>query len=222
MLLKSTWKIGCVLCGLSVLSGADWLQFRGGDSSSVAGNETLPTNWSDQENIAWKSKLPGRGLSGPIVVGDRVFITASSGHHQDRLHVLGFDAADGKQLWERQFWATGRTMCHEKMAVATPQPASDGQRIFAFYSSNDLACLDLDGNLLWFRGLTFDYPNASNSLGMSSSPVVMGDTVIAQVESDSESFAVGLDVKTGVQRWKIDRPKMSNWTCVARRQKTMS
>ena len=212
MMTQTTWKIAGLICALTLLTGADWRQFRGTDTSSVAGNETLPTSWSEKENIAWKAKLPGRGLSGPIVVGDRVYITASSGHHQDRLHVLGFDAATGAQLWERQFWATGRTMCHEKMAVATPQPASDGQRIFAFYSSNDLACLDLEGNLLWFRGLTHDYPNASNSLGMSSSPVVVGDTVIAQVESDSESFAIGLDVATGLQRWKIDRPKMSNWT----------
>lgn len=212
MMMRTTWKLGGLLCALTLLTGADWRQFRGTDTSSVASNEALPTSWSDKENIAWKSKLPGRGLSGPIVIGDRVYVTASSGHHQDRLHVLAFDAASGQQLWERQFWATGRTMCHEKMAVATPQPASDGQRIFAFYSSNDMACLDLDGNLLWFRGLTHDYPNASNSLGMSSSPVVVGDIVIAQVESDSESFAVGLDVTTGQQRWKIDRPKMSNWT----------
>ncbi len=211
-MLHATWKIGGLVCVLAVLTGADWRQFRGTDTSSVASNEVLPTSWNDKENIAWKAKLPGRGLSGPIVVGDRVYITASSGHHQDRLHVLSFDAASGKQVWERQFWATGRTMCHNKMAVATPQPASDGQRIFAFYSSNDLACLDLDGNLLWFRGLTYDFPNASNSLGMSSSPVVVGDTVIAQVESDSESFAIGLDVTTGLQRWKVDRPKMSNWT----------
>jgi outer membrane protein assembly factor BamB len=212
MMIRTTWKLGGLLCAVALLTGADWRQFRGTDTSSVASNEALPTSWSDKENIAWKSKLPGRGLSGPIVIGDRVYVTASSGHHQDRLHVLAFDAASGQQLWERQFWATGRTMCHEKMAVATPQPASDGQRIFAFYSSNDMACLDLDGNLLWFRGLTHDYPNASNSLGMSSSPVVVGDVVIAQVESDSESFAVGLDVTTGQQRWKIDRPKMSNWT----------
>lgn len=211
-MIHTTLKVCCIVCGVGLLTGADWRQFRGTDSTSVAVNEALPTSFSETENIAWKSKLPGRGLSGPIVIGDRVYVTASSGHFQDRLHVLAFDAANGKQVWERQFWATGRTMCHDKMAVATPQPASDGQRIFAFYSSNDLACLDLDGNLLWFRGLTHDYPNASNSLGMSSSPVVIGDTVIVQVESDSESFAAGLDVVTGVQRWKIDRPKMSNWT----------
>jgi outer membrane protein assembly factor BamB len=88
-------------------------------------------------------------------------------------------------------------MCHNKMCVATPTPASDGKRIFAFYSSNDVICLDLAGNLLWYRGLTFDYPNASNSLGMASSPVVVNDTLVVQVESDAEAFAVGLDTQTG-------------------------
>lgn len=212
IVLSSTAKAAVVLCGLTCLCGGDWRQFRGSDSTSVAGNESLPKSWSDTENIAWKADLPGRGLSGPIVVGDRVYLTASSGHFQDRLHVLAFDAGTGKQVWERQFWATGRTQCHDSMAVATPQPASDGERIFAFYSSNDLACLDLEGNLLWYRGLGSDYPNASNSLGMSSSPIVVGDTVIVQVESDSEAFAAGLDVTTGLERWKIDRPKMANWT----------
>ena len=194
------------------ITAADWRQFRGTDSTGIAVNEAIPTTWSTTENVAWKSKLPGKGISGPIIVGNQVFVTASSGHSQERLHVLAFDAETGKQTWERQFWATGRTMCHDKMAVATPQPASDGERIFAFYSSNDLICLDREGNLLWFRGLGLDFPNASNSLGMSSSPVVIGDTVIVQVESDSESFAAGLDVTNGQQRWKIDRPKMSNWT----------
>jgi outer membrane protein assembly factor BamB len=201
---------GCLIAGS--LPAADWRQFRGTDSTGIAATEVLPTSWSPTENIAWKADLPGRGISGPIIVNNRVYVTASSGKQQDRLHVLAFDAETGKQQWERQFWATGRTMCHPKMAVATPQPASDGQRIFAFYSSNDLICLDLDGNLQWLRGLGLDYPNASNSLGMSSSPVVIGDTVIVQVESDSESFAAGLNVANGQQRWKIDRPKMSNWT----------
>lgn len=212
-LIRSSFTALCVMTlGVSTIVAADWRQFRGSDSTAIAAQESLPTNWSATENIAWKAKLPGKGISGPIVTGDRAFVTASSGQSQDRLHVLAFDANSGKELWERQFWATGRTMCHPKMAVATPQPASDGQRIFAFYSSNDLICLDLDGNLLWFRGLGLDYPNASNSLGMSSSPVVVGDTVVVQVESDSESFAAGLDVTNGQQRWKIDRPKMSNWT----------
>jgi outer membrane protein assembly factor BamB len=75
-----------------------------------------------------------------------------------------------------------------------------------------MAAFDLDGNLLWLRGLTFDYPNASNSLGMASSPIVIGETVVTMLENDSESCAVGLDAATGRNIWKLDRPKAANWT----------
>ena len=198
------------LIALLFLTGADWTQFRGTDSSSVSTDADVPV--SVGENIAWSAELPGRGLSGPIVVGNRVFITASSGYQQDRLHILCFDVGSGKQLWERQFWATGRTLCHPKMCNATPTPASDGKRVFAFFSSNDVVCVDFEGNLQWMRGMTYDYPNASNSLGMSSSPVVAGDTLIVPVENSSESFTAGLDPATGINRWKLDRPLVDNWT----------
>ena len=190
---------------------ADWRQFRGNAANSVAAGESLPTELSG-DTIAWKSRLPGRGLSGPIVVGEQVFVSASSGYTQDRLHVISIDAATGKQQWEREFIATGRTLTHEKMCNATPTMASDGQRVFAFFSSNDLICLDLAGNLQWLRGFGSEFPNASNSLGMSSSPVVIGHTVVVQVESDAESFACGVDVESGVTIWQIDRPRAANWT----------
>jgi outer membrane protein assembly factor BamB len=199
----------------TLLTGADWLQFRGSDTTGVAQGPAPPVSWSGDENIAWKAELPGRGLSGAIVIGERVYLTASSGFEQDRLHVLCFSDETGEKLWERQFWATGRTQTHSKMCVATPTPASDGERIFAFFSSNDLVCLDLDGNLLWYRGLGHDFPNASNSLGMASSPLVTDETLIVQVESDDDAFATGIDVATGVARWKIDRPEAANWTSPA-------
>jgi len=215
--LLSLVTLGTALMLQPVLA-AEWRQFRGTDTSGVTVDIAPPATFSPEQNMAWKTPLPGRGSCGPIVVGGRVYLTASSGVNQDRLHVLCCAPDTGKVLWERQFWATGRTMCHPKMAVATPQACSDGERIFAFYSTNDLICLDLDGNLQWFRGLTHDYPNASNSLGMSSSPVVTRKTVVVQVENDSESFAAGLDVETGIERWKLDRPQMANWTspCVLR------
>ncbi len=194
------------------LAGADWRQFRGNDSSSVAAGEQPPVVWGETENIAWKIPLTGRGLSGPIIVGDRVYLTSSDGFNQERLLVECFDARTGVRRWRRTFLATGRTQCHSKMAVATPTPASDGKRIFAFFSSNDLICLDLDGNLLWLRGLTHDYPNASNSLGMASSPVVVGETVVVQVENHADSFSTGLDVKTGATRWHIKQTRSDNWS----------
>jgi outer membrane protein assembly factor BamB len=200
--------------------GADWLQFRGSATTGTSAETALPTSWgksagSENENIAWRADLPGRGVSSPIVVAGKVIVTASSGYKQDRLHVLCFDAKTGQPAWQRQFWATGRTLCHATMAVAAPTPASDGQRIFAFFSSNDLACLDLEGNLLWYRGLAFDYPAAGNDVGMASSPLVADGTVIVQVENLGESFATGLDVVTGETRWQHERLKAMNWTSPA-------
>lgn len=191
---------------------ADWLNFRGPQGSGYAPAEPAPPAALSEETLAWKVALPGRGLGSAIVVGEKVFVTAASGPDQQQLHVLCFAAADGTPLWERRFWATGRTMAHNKTNVAAPTPASDGERIYALFSSNDLICLDLDGNPVWMRGLTLDYPNASNSLGMASSPIVAGGTLVAQIENDSESFAAGFDLLTGANEWKIDRPKAANWT----------
>lgn len=199
------------LLGSIVAAAADWTQFRGPAGNNVVNDPALPTKF-DAANIQWAIDLPGRGLSSPLIVGDRLFVTCSSGPKEDRLHVICFNTKTGAKIWERQFWATGRTMTHPKTAVAAPTPATDGQLIFAIFSSNDLVCLDLDGNLIWLRGLTRDYPNASNSLGMSSSLAVADGALITMVENDSESFTAGIDVKTGQNLWKLDRPKMANWT----------
>jgi outer membrane protein assembly factor BamB len=191
-----------------VAFAGDWPQFRGPDSTGVAADAQIPA----KPKIDWGVALPGRGLASPIVIGEKVFITCSSGPKQERLHVICFNAADGAKIWERQLNATGRTMSHPKTSVAACTPCSDGRHVFAQWSCNDLAAFDLDGNLLWVRGLTADYPNASNSLGMASSPIVIGDTVIAMIENDSESYSLGIDVQTGRNLWKLDRPKVANWT----------
>jgi outer membrane protein assembly factor BamB len=188
---------------------ADWLQFRGPNASGVSTEQPAP---ADTLKVAWKVELPGRGLSAPVVVGDKVFLTCASGPAQETLHVFCFSAKDGSRMWERVMKSTGRTMTHTKTCVAANTPCSDGERLFALFSSNDLFAFDTAGNLLWLRGLTFDYANASNSLGMSQSPVVADGALVVQSENDSESFAAGLDVKTGRNLWKMDRPKAANWS----------
>ena len=89
---------------------------------------------------------------------------------------------------------------------------SDGERIFAFYSSNDLVCLSLEGDLLWYRGLGFDYPKAGNDIGMASSPIIADGAIIAQVEAQGDSFAIGIDVANGTNLWRMGRPRQSNWS----------
>ncbi len=207
--------VGCLLLPslLAAQAEADWFQFRGPQGRSVAGDDAaLPTEWTAEQNTAWRVDLPGRGPSGPIVVGSRVYVTCSSGYHQDRLHVMCFDVESGKPLWHRQFWATGRAMTHPSIGTAAPTPASDGEAIYAFYSTNDLICLDLDGNLRWYRGLAYDFPKAGNDIGMSSSPVVADQTLVVQVENQGESFVAGVNTQTGETRWQLERPKHANWS----------
>lgn len=199
-----------ILClPLSLLG--NWLSFRG-DSGNGIINHNLSPDIGTKSKSAWKAELPGRGLSSPIVVGGQVYLTASSGPKQETLHVIAYNGNTGKKDWEKTFKATGRTVCHEKTCVAAPTMVSDGKVVVAQFSSNDVFCLDLEGNLKWLRGLTYDYPNAANGLGMSSSPVIANGVLIAQVENDAESFTAGLSLRNGTTLWKKDRPRGANWT----------
>jgi outer membrane protein assembly factor BamB len=185
---------------------ADWRQFRGPAGAATADGPAPPA-----DHVAWKAPLTGRGLSGPLVVGDRVFVTASSGRRQDRLHVLAFAAGDGKKLWERTVFATGPTASHPKTCMAAPTPASDGTRVVALFATGDVVCLDPDGNVLWARSLYEENPGATDGRGLASSPVIVGDTVVVQTDTQNVSFAAGIDLGTGANRWRIDRPRDIIW-----------
>jgi outer membrane protein assembly factor BamB len=189
-----------------------WLGFRG--NSTSASNTSGPDKLAigDSGNLAWQLAMPGRSVAGPIIVNDLVVTTSSSGQNGEVLHIAGIDLGTGKRAWEQVFRATGRPHCHPTSANAAPTPVSDGERIFAFFSSNDLVCLSLDGDLLWYRGLGHDYPHAGNDVGMASSPIVADGTVIVQVEAQGDSFAIGIDAKSGQNLWRIDRPKNANWS----------
>ena len=210
--MKKHFLIFTIAIFVSGAMAGDWPGFRGPMGNGISDEVGLPVALNPKKHIDWRMDLPGRGLSSPLVVGDRVFITASGATREDILHILCLNATDGSVIWQRRFWAMGSTMCHKKTSIAAPTPVTDGRFLFAMFSSNDLFCLDLDGNLLWLRGLTVDYPNARNSLGMASSLLLAGGLLVAQIENDSESFTTGLSLTGGMNQWRIQRPKSANWT----------
>jgi outer membrane protein assembly factor BamB len=201
-----------LLVAAGPVGAGDWCQFRGTDGTGVAAEDGLPGRWSLTENVRWKAALPGRGVSSPIVAGGRVYVTACSGAAEDRLHVLSFDVASGKQIWARQFWATGTTTCHPKTCMAAPTPIVVDKRVYALFASGDLFCIDAEGLLVWCRTLAYDYPAITNHIGMASSPVLVGEVLVVPMENPGESFVAGIDANTGRNRWKIERPKDNSWT----------
>src|SRR5205823_3539746 len=98
----------------------DWPQLRGPKGSGVSEEKGLPTEWTADRNVRWKASLPGRGLASPVIVGNRVIVTACSGAKQGRLHVLCYRTDNGRLLWERQFASTGSTQCNPKTCMAAP------------------------------------------------------------------------------------------------------
>jgi outer membrane protein assembly factor BamB len=203
--------VTCLL-GWAAVRAEDVPQFRGVGGLGISTEKGLPLTWSEKDHIRWKAVLPGRGLSCPVIGAGRVYVTACTGVEQKRLHILCFDVRTGKQLWERQLWATGTTQSHPKTNMAAPTPLSDGKHVYALFATGDLACLDRDGDLLWYRSLVGDYPTVGNNVGMAASPVLWNDLVIVSMENVGESFAAGVDKHTGTNRWRVERPRGINWT----------
>jgi outer membrane protein assembly factor BamB len=146
-----------------------------------------------------------------VVADGRVYVTACSGYRQRRLHVICFDAASGKKLWERQLAATGSTMCNSKTCMAGATPVADGEGVYALFASGDLACFDKDGDLRWYRSLAGDYPDITNQVGMAASPIVWKDLLFLPMENAGDSFAAALDKHTGRNRWRVERSRGINW-----------
>jgi len=203
--------VSCILAPW-LLATTDWRHFRGTRQTGQSDATGLPVAFGPDKNVAWKVPLPGPGPASPIVVRGLVIVTAASGPRQDRLHVLAFDAAQGRLQWHRQLWATGHVIFNPFGGVAASTPSSDGRLVVALFSSNDLVCFDLEGNLRWLRGLALESPMTRNDVGMASSPLIVGDTVVAQLECPGESFATGLDLADGRTRWRLPREAAGCWT----------
>jgi outer membrane protein assembly factor BamB len=193
------------------LTASDWPQFRGPNATGVSGDKNLPTEWSKDKGVKWKAALPARGVSSPVVAGGKVYVTCSSGTRDDRLHVVCFDAATGKQLWHRQLQATGGTACHPKSCMAANTPVADETGVYALFATGDLAAFDADGTLRWYRSLVGDYPTITNQVGMASSPVLVKDKLIVPMDNAGESFLAAVDTKYGKNVWKVERPRDINW-----------
>jgi outer membrane protein assembly factor BamB len=204
--------IAAALALLATRGEEDWPQFRGPGGRGISEERGLPVQWSRDRGIRWRAELPGRGLSSPVVAGGRLYLTACTGPEEERLHVLAFDPRTGRRLWERRFAATGSTQRNNKTCMAAPTPVADAGRLFALFATGDLAALDRDGNLLWYRSLCGDYPTIGNNVGMAASPVLRGDLLFVPMENVGESFVAALDAVTGVNRWRHARSQKINWT----------
>ena len=177
---------------------ADWPGFRGPNGSGVSEARGLPVEFGPNKNVLWKVAIP-RGASSPVLVQDRVLLTAADG--KKRL-VICLDSATGKRLWERSIEVTDPHHRHPLNDPASPTPLTDGSSVYAFFPEYGLVAYDLSGTEKWKLPLG---PFVSLH-GISASPVLAGDKVILLIDQARGSFVAAFRTKDGRQEWKTERP----------------
>jgi outer membrane protein assembly factor BamB len=227
----------CVWCFAAGVS--DWPYWRGPAADGMAVGDA-PLHWSDTENVKWKTDIPGRGSSSPVIWGDRIFVTtaiktgASSeppkaeptaqapgqrpglstpgpqGEHN--FDVLCLDRKTGKILWQRTaITATPHEGHHPTYgSFASNSPVTDGKNVYAFFGSRGMYCYDLKGNLVWKRDFGVQM-RMRMAFGEGMAPVISGDGLILIFDHEGDSFMAMLDKNTGKDIWKVNRDEPSNW-----------
>jgi len=188
-------------------SAQDWPQFRGPGGLGVSKAEDLPITWSEAENVAWKTALPGYGSSSPIALNGRLYVTCYSGYGIEKnqgamedltLHLVCADGKTGRILWDKHVEPTlpeSKSVRDHGYAAATP--ATDGTYLYVFFGKSGVFKFDLDGKQIWRTSVG----SKTHDWGSGTSPVLFEDLVIVNASVESGSL-VGLDKETGEEIWR--------------------
>lgn len=239
-LMMNAKLISCFLMALVIPASGqlnqpdNWHQWRGPEANGVSRTANPPLTWSETKNIKWKITLEGRGVSSPIVWGDKIFLLSSvntgevdpslpkSEDQPERVFgikhpntkysfvVICLDRNTGKEIWIRAATDLVPHEGHHKdNSYASASPFTDGKRLYCWFGSAGLYCFDLEGKKLWSRDLGKAQVGAS--LGEGCSPVVHDGKVVILRDHRGQSTIEALDAVTGKPIWKKDRDEPNGW-----------
>jgi len=220
-------------------SEGSWPQWRGPSGQGTTTEKNLPSEWGAGTNIKWKTSIPGRGHSSPIVWGNKIFLTTAiegevvpgakavkhmdgdkeyvhpdsvGADHKQQFKVVCIDRVSGKILWQQTaFEGTPYDDRHRKSSFASSTPTTDGKMVYAFFGTEGLYAFDMNGKLKWKVDLG---KLATVGMGTGTSPVLFGNVVIVQCdeENGTASFIVGIDKETGKEVWRTPRKVQMSWS----------
>lgn len=198
----------------AVALAADWPDFLPQTRLHPAVGDP-PVTWSPEQNIAWKSDLPGDGQSSPVVLDGKVTVTGVEGEMKDRNLITCLELATGSVIWQRDFETALKVKSSLYVSRAAPTAVADAAGVVAAFESSDVIALDWDGNVRWQRALTSDYGPIKAEFGLAASLAQIGELVFVLIENEGPSYLVALDKSTGDTVWKADRPSVISWSSPA-------
>lgn len=200
---KSLALLVVVLFSSGTVQAENWPAWRGPRGDGLSIETDLPVQWSSEENVVWKTLIPGRGHSSPIIWDDMVFVT-SCVEEKDTRTLTRLDRVSGKIVWEKQVLVSPLEKIHKLNSYASATPATDGKRVFmCFLEQKEMfvAAYDIDGNKLWEQR-----PGPFSSVhGFCTNPVLYQDKLLLNGDHDGEAYLTLLEQATGKVVWKTAR-----------------
>ena len=189
------------------LVASDWGSWRGPTSNGISEEENVPSSWSRDHNVLWRTPLPGPSGATPVVWGEQIFLTSVE---EEKLLLLCF-GKDGKEQWRQQVGRGNQNARGDEGNSASPSPITDGVHVWALMGTGDLACFTTSGQAVWSLNLQERYGRFNIQFGMSSTPVLYRDRLFLQLihgdgnPQTQEASVIALDASTGKNIWKVDR-----------------
>jgi len=190
-------------------SERQWPRFRGPTGQGTVLDGTFPLHWGPEQNIVWKTEIPGRGHGSPVVWDNRIFIATASADGNER-SLLCFDRTTGKLLWRETAPApSDQEKLYSKNSYASSTPVVDGERVIAFFGNSGLFCCDVNGRRLWHR----DLGRFITMHGPGTSPLLYKDKVIViQYQNSGPTLFAAFDKQTGEPLWRHERENAMCWS----------
>jgi outer membrane protein assembly factor BamB len=187
----------------------DWPQFRGPSGQGVSQAKDLPVEWSETKNIAWKTAIPGRGWSSPVLMDGRIWLTTASEEGRS-LRAIAVDQQSGRIVQDVEVFRPEESLpINAKNTHASPTPLLEPGRVYVHFGTLGTAAVDADsGEVLWHN----EDLKLEHKEGPGSSPVLYENLLIVHCDGMDVQYVVALDKKTGRTAWKADRsaPRHSN------------
>jgi len=184
------------------LAAGNWTNYRGPGYEGHVDAADLPTEWSEEKNIAWKTEIAGKAWSTPVVWGDRIWLTNAT-QGGDRLSAVCIDKKSGKVIHNKRLhYSVAPQYCHPFNSYGSPSPVVEEGRVYVSFGSPYNACLDFKtGDVIWERT---DFV-CNHFRGPGSSPFLYEDLLILHLDGSDHQFIVAMDKITGDTVWKTER-----------------
>ena len=203
----------CLLTAFDSAWGENWMRFRGPTGQGISSETKLPVTWSATKNIKWKTSLPGKGWSSPIVFEDHVFLTTST-EEGVSCRVICINRKDGSIAWTTEVHRQKPGAMRKQNSYATPTPVTDGKHVYSVFYDGTVTAVDLSGKLVWKNSEVKFF----SLHGLGASPILANGQVIMPFDGSSreetelgwkvpweKAVVLSLDTENGSVRWKGTR-----------------